>query len=71
MPGKANNMECGQMKPKLHAINRLYELLEEYVDVVNSAPLTENSKRDYITFADFFVRWADNDFQPGKRIRRG
>jgi len=57
----------GQMKPKLHAINRLYDLLQEYIDEVNAAPLTYTSKKDYITFAEMFVRWTDNNFTPGGR----
>ena len=58
------------MQPRMRAINRLYELLDEYAETVTKSPLTESSQRDYVGFAQMFVRWVDNDFDPGANVRR-
>lgn len=43
----------------------IYDLLDEYKAAVEASPLAENSKVDYISFAEMFVRWLDDDFTPG------
>lgn len=54
---------------RLRNISQLYDLLEEYAAHVNRSLLTESSQRDYIMFAELFVRWIDNDFEPGATLR--
>ena len=61
--------ETNGVKPRLRSINRLYELLDEYIRAVNESPLSDSSKKDYISFAEMFVRWADNDFTPGGQLK--
>ena len=55
---------------RLHAINRLYALLDEYEGAVNGSNLTASSKKDYVSFAEMFVRWVDDDFTPGWQAGR-
>jgi hypothetical protein len=68
MASVPNQQECKVM-PRLRSINRLYELLDEYVEHVEASPLSDSSKKDYISFAEMFVRWADNDFTPGAAVK--
>lgn len=63
------NPEEGKVKPRLRSINRLYELLDEYAQQVNASALSESSKVDYVSFAEMFVRWTDNDFTPGAKVK--
>ena len=46
--------------------NKMWLLFDEYAAEVNASELTESSKRDYISFAEMFVRWVGGDFTPGE-----
>ena len=54
---------------RIRSINVLYRLLDEWETEVQSSPLSGSSKKDYIGFAQLFVRWCDEEFTPGQTIR--
>ncbi|MCE2469126.1 MAG: hypothetical protein J4F32_01130 [Dehalococcoidia bacterium] len=41
--------------------------LENYVVEVKATNLAQSSKDTYIPHAEHFVRWLDDDFEPGSR----
>ena len=43
--------------------------LELYVEVVEASDMTGSSKQTYIGHARQFVRWLDDDFEPGAHVR--
>ena len=53
---------------------RVSEIVErafrQYEDEVNEAPLKQNTKVTYISYADKFVRWMRGDFEPGVLAKR-
>jgi hypothetical protein len=57
------------MAPKMKAVRKLNELLDEWIQDVEASPLTESSKKDYIGFVAMFVRWVEGDFMPGSNLK--
>ena len=57
------------MAPRMKAVHRLNELLDEWIQEVEASPLTDSSKKDYIGFAAMFVRWIEGDFIPGSNLK--
>ena len=49
--------------------NKLFVLLDMYSAEVNASPLSDASKKDYIMFAEQFVRWVDGSFTPGANVK--
>ena len=47
------------------SIAEILRALERYEAEVNVAPLTRSTKHTYILHADHFVRWLQDDFEPG------
>lgn len=45
------------------------EALERYADEVESSRLSPNAKQTYIGHSREFVRWLDDDFEPGIHVR--
>ena len=45
--------------------------LQIYVNEVENSPLMPLTKRTYLLHAENFVRWLDDDFEPGARKARG
>ena len=58
--------------PKVNAetLKRVQDALEKYEMEVSDAPLSPNSKKTYILHARNFVRWLDDDFEPGSSFKR-
>ena len=52
------------------ALAEIRAALEAYKDEVMATPLADSSKRTYIPHAENFVRWLDEDFEPGENGRR-
>ena len=51
------------------ALRLVNEALERYEHEVDATNLTPESKRTYIGHAQQFVRWLDDDFEPGVNVR--
>ena len=55
------------------SLQQVLRALERYEAEVNAAPLTRSTKHTYILHADHFVRWLQDEFEPGgqnKRLQR-
>ena len=48
-------------------LRRVQEALHQYESEVEEAPLRDSTKRTYLLHARNFVRWLDDDFEPGER----
>ena len=44
--------------------------LQRYLDEVDAAPLRPSAGRTYKLHAENFVRWLDDDFEPGAKVRQ-
>ena len=51
-------------------LTAIQEAYERYVSEVNTSDLTPESKLTYLSHAQQFVRWLDDDFEPGETKRR-
>ena len=51
----------------LEAVKNAYE---EYAKEVTLSGLSHKSKQTYTNHAEQFVRWLDDDFEPGGHLRR-
>ena len=51
------------------ALKMVQEALERYVREVRAAGLSPSSEQTYILHARHFVRWLDDDFEPGINLR--
>ena len=58
--------------PKLDrsCLQRVQEALERYRQEVESTELQPTTKKTYLTHAENFVRWLDDDFEPGVVLKR-
>lgn len=65
MTGADRNVE----RISVRSLSKVWELFDEYVEVVNSSALAPSSKTDYIMFAEQFVRWIDGNFEPGGMVK--
>ena len=53
-------------KVKRETLEETKDAFERYKKAVNgSSGLTEKTKKTYISYVDQFVRWLDDDFEPG------
>ena len=57
-------------KVSQNSIAEVLRALEKYEAEVNTAPLTRKTKNTYISHADNFVRWLQDDFEPGVKKKR-
>ena len=55
------------MKISIEAIGEIRRALEQYNVVVDHAELSESTKNTYLLHAENFVRWLQDDFEPGSR----
>lgn len=56
--------------PRINNIEEVQAALIDYESAVNESSLKDSSKFTYLLHAHHFVRWLDNDFEPGERLRR-
>jgi hypothetical protein len=54
---------------KIRSMSKIWNLFDEYAEEVNTSLLSDSSKKDYLMFAEMFVRWLDGDFVPGGTLR--
>ena len=47
-------------------LDDLRTAFELYSEAVNQANLSMNSKRTYLSDVQRFIRWLEDDFEPGK-----
>ena len=52
------------------ALRLVKDALDQYETAVESTNCTEKTKRTYILHARNFVRWLNDDFDPGVNVRR-
>ena len=50
-------------------LRKVQEAFEEYVTEVEATSLTDSAKRTYLLHARNFVRWLDDDFEPGGTLK--
>ena len=57
--------------PKVSAevLNVVKDALSRYETEVEDSPLRSDTKDTYLLHARHFVRWLDDDFEPGARLR--
>ena len=55
--------------PRVRNMRQLWEQFDEYVAEVNASALADTSKKDYIIFAEQFVRWIEGYFTPGANVK--
>ena len=57
--------------PKINAeaLKAVKGALSKYADEINGTNLRPNSKETYILHADNFVRWLEDDFEPGGTLK--
>jgi len=53
------------MRTDCETFATIERLLETYTRSVLDAPLTPTSQKNYIDFADRFVRWIEGRYEPG------
>ena len=61
------------MKVDSETLAKIKRAFEAYKTEVYAAPLADTSKRSYTHYPDYFIRWLEDDFEPGiqnKRILR-
>ena len=46
-------------------LKQVKDALEQYGQEIEATELQESTKRTYLLHAKNFVRWLDNDFEPG------
>ena len=51
------------------ALRQVQEALDRYEEEVNGTTLASTSKATYILHSHHFVRWLDDDFEPGGTLR--
>ena len=51
------------------ALAEVKRAFAQYEDDVKNALLSPDSKRTYVRHARTFVRWLDDDFEPGSKNR--
>ena len=57
--------------PKINAeaLKAVKGAFSKYEDEINGTNLSSNSKRTYIDRANNFVRWLEDDFEPGGTLK--
>ncbi len=55
------------MKISIEALREVKDALERYKTLIEGTTLAEKSKHTYVLHAEHFVRWLDDDFEPGGR----
>ena len=50
------------------ALRQVLDALEDYENIVNNTPLAPTSKSTYLLHANHFVRWLQDDFDPGASL---
>ena len=58
-------------KLDLDAMRQVQGALEHYEEEVAATEMTVESKRTYLLHANQFVRWLNDDFEPGATLRGG
>ena len=58
--------------PKIggESLYQVQAALEKYEEAVNATAMTVESKKTYLLHARNFVRWLDDDFEPGATLRQ-
>ena len=67
MPMKERELKGGSDMPKVSGavLSEVQEALRQYREEVERSLLTPTSQMTYLLHADQFVRWLNDDFEPG------
>jgi hypothetical protein len=57
------------MKISREALDEVERAFERYEREVSATRLMDNAKNTYLLHARNFVRWLNDDFEPGARLR--
>lgn len=57
-------------KVSSEVLKAVQDALERYEVEISGTPMTPSTKRTYILHAGNFVRWLDDDFEPGSTLKR-
>ena len=57
-------------KVRRETLEDVKQAFEEYKKVVDATGMSDQSKLTYIDNADQFIRWLDDDFEPGVNVKR-
>ena len=52
------------------ALDEVKVAFQRYTTEVNDTGMTDNSKETYLLYVDQFIRWINDDFEPGAKLRR-
>ena len=50
-------------------LKSVQKALDRYIEEVEGSRLSQNAKQTYIGHSREFVRWLDDDFEPGAHVR--
>ena len=56
-------------KVSSEVLKAVRDALERYEAEVTDTPLTPSAKKTYILHAEHFVRWLNDDFEPGATLK--
>ena len=51
-------------------LTQVLRAMERYEEEVNATTMTRSTKHTYILHADQFVRWLNDEFEPGSTKKR-
>ncbi len=57
-------------KVNLEVLRSVQNALEDYKKAVSDTALSPRSKETYLLHAEHFVRWLDDDFEPGATLEK-
>lgn len=57
-------------KVSIEVLNAVQDALERYETEVEDSPLRRSAKDTYVLHARHFVRWLEDDFEPGASLKR-
>ena len=52
------------------ALDEVNVAFQRYTQEVNDTGMTDRSKETYLLYVDQFIRWINDDFEPGAKLRR-
>ena len=70
--GRATSERRKETIPRVSrgALEEVFSALETYISEVGDAPLTDNTKATYQLHANNFVKWLNDESEPGIRRRK-
>ena len=57
-------------KVSSEVLRAVRDALGKYEAEISDTPMTRNTKKTYILHAEHFVRWLNDDFEPGATLKK-